>query len=98
MSIHYINKSNELTYLNLSFFNPQKLPNKFPVFIKISMESSYSSTIDVSSNQRSVHCNIAPSMSFEFNRPYFLVVCTKVLLINIFFFSTNTIIFSHFVT
>jgi len=47
------------------------------------MESSASSIVDLPSIQRSVYCSIAPSISSEFDRPFFIAVCTKVLLISL---------------
>jgi hypothetical protein len=63
------------------------------------MESSSSSISEIPANQRSVNCSIAPLMTSESNRPFFIAVCTEVLLLltasfyYTFFSSCNNIVF-----
>ncbi|XP_039688690.1 uncharacterized protein [Medicago truncatula] len=43
------------------------------------MESSSSSISQVPANERSVNCSIAPLMTSEPNRPFFIAVCTDII-------------------
>ncbi|XP_024641374.2 uncharacterized protein [Medicago truncatula] len=43
------------------------------------MESSSSSISEITTNQPSVNCSIAPLMTSESNRPFFIAICTEII-------------------